>query len=134
MIRFVDYSRAFYEDIEKVPVPGIREGKFVQIRHGDDEFVVFSPKGLCKYHSHIVGHFAKSEGLTVSTSRDRDAVEFDDPAWRILGGGKMLIDDNDKRIALGGSSQVYGSFERPGLGEKLGDIDEFVKYEVNLSD
>ena len=134
MIRFVDYSRAFYQEVEKTAVPKIREGKFVQMAHGDDEYVVFCPKGLCKYHSHIVERFAEAEGLTVFMDRSRDTVEFDDAGWRIIGGGKMLIDDMNKTIGLRGSSQVYGSFERPGLKEKLAELDDFGGYEVKLTD
>lgn len=134
MTRFVDYSRAFYEGIEKTAVPKVREGKFVQITHGDDEYIVFSPKELCKYHSDIVEHFARGGGLTVSADRSGDAVEFDDSSWRIVGGGRMRIDEAGSNIDLGGSSQAYGSFERPGLKDKLARMGEFDGYKVDLVD
>jgi hypothetical protein len=134
MMRFVDYSRSYYEQIEKTAVPRLREGKFVQIAHGEDEYIVFSPKGLCKYHSHIVERFAELQKLSVSTDRAGETVGIDDIGWRIIGGGKMRMDDASKNITLSGSSQVYGAFRREGLQKKLAGLAELDGYSVNLDE
>ena len=134
MIRFVDYSLDYFEQIENTTLPQIREGKFVQIVKGEEEYVVFSPKGLCKYHSHIVDRFAELQNLAVSTDRDKETVVFDDTDWRIVGGGKMKIDDSGKTIELGGSSQAYGPFERAGLTTRLSEMADLVGYSVTIAD
>ena len=134
MIRFIDYSPDYFEQLENTTVPKIREGKFVRIVKGEEEYVVFSPKGLCKYHSHIVERFAELRNLAVSTNQDKETVEFDDTDWRIVGGGKMKIDDAGKTIELGGSSQAYGPFERTGLTERLAELSEFSRYTVTFVD
>ncbi len=134
MIRFIDYSCDYFERLEKTTVPKIREGKFVQIIKGEDEYLVFSPKGLCKYHSHIVHRFAELQNLDVFTNHDKETVEFDDTEWRIVGGGKMKIDDAGKTVELGGSSQAYGPFERTGLTERLAETAELMGHSVTIAD
>jgi hypothetical protein len=134
MLQYIDYSRDYFEQLENATVPNVRDGKFVQIVKGEDEYVVFSPKGLCKYHSHIVDRFAELQNLAVSTNHDKETVEFDDTDWRIVGGGKMRIDDGGKTIELGGSSQAYGPFERTGLTERLAETAELIGYSVTFAD
>ena len=134
MIRLIDYSRDYFEQVENATVPKVREGKFVQIARGDEEYIVFSPKGHCKYHSHIVDRFAELQNLAVSTNHDKETVEFDDTDWRIIGGGKMKIDDSGKKIELGGSSQAYGPFERTGLTERLSEMANLEGYSVSFAD
>ena len=134
MLEFIDYSEAYYAQIEKTIVPQIREGKFVQIADGNQEYLVFAPKGLCKYHSHIVERFAELRGLSLSRDRSGETVGIDDPDWRILGGGRMRIDQVDKRAVLEGSSQAYGPFRRTGLTEKISALAEFGSFTVSLAD
>ncbi len=134
MLKFIDYSEAFFVEVEKATVPQFREGKFVQIANQDDEYIVFAPKPLCKYHSHIVARFAELHGLGLWTERSRDAVQFADPDWRIIGGGKMSLDAAKKTVVLGGSSQVYGTFRHAGLAERIAGLNEFEGFTVRFAD
>ena len=54
----IDYSQLYYKIMRKTVVPWQRGGKFVQIRHGNNEYLIFSPKGLSSYLADIVERFS----------------------------------------------------------------------------
>ena len=132
MFHFVDYSRAYFEQVEHGSVPELREGKFVQVAKGDDEYVIFAPKELCKYHSHIVERFALDNNLAHSTNAKGDNIKIDDSEWSILGGGKMRIDDSNKAVNFGGVSQAYGPCVETGMARKLSQLAELSGYTFNI--
>lgn len=129
MARFIDYFPP--EGIEgRNSLSGIREGKFVQLRKGDDQFVVFAPTALFTYHAHIVEKFAEEMGISIY--KGENTITFRDPEWKIVGGGKMRVDPGSKTVMLWGSSQAYGNFDRR-IDRELGKSDELKGYEFSIS-
>lgn len=129
MARFIDYFPP--EEIEDNNSPsGIREGKFVQLRRGDDQFIVFAPTALFTYHAHIVEKFAEEMGISIY--KGENTITFRDPEWRIVGGGRMRVDHGSKTVKLWGSSQAYGNFDRR-IDEILAKSDELEGYELSIS-
>jgi hypothetical protein len=132
MTSFIDYSEAYFRQLNESDIPPLREGKFVQLKNGEDEFIVFAPKGLCKYHSDIVVRFGEIENESVAVSSRGDSAEFDDPMWKIIGGGKMRINDDGKSVDMTGASQVYGPFRKPGLADRLAAAPNLAGYRINI--
>lgn len=132
MTSFIDYSEAYYHQLNESDIPPVREGKFVQLMNGENEFIVFAPKGLCKYHSDIVIRFGKIENESVAISSRGDSAEFDNPEWKIVGGGKMRVNDDDKTVDMTGASQVYGTFRKLGLPERLAATPNLTSYRINI--
>lgn len=127
MTHFVDLSLANSQRGTENS-PGLREGKFVQIKGGSDEYVVFAPKGMCKYHSHIVEQFAALRQIATRTNSTGDTIYLVEQNWEIVGGGKMRINSSEKAIEVGGSSKAYGSFDTSRLGKTLASA--FDGYEI----
>ncbi len=133
MFTFIDYSGKMPEyKTESGKTPAVRSGKFVQIRHDDDEYIVFAPKALCKYHAHIVEEFANDPGFDLTIMRNNQGSFFDDIDWRIIGGGKMLIDTGNRILQLGGDSKAYGAFDRSVIVTKLSSVPQFKDYKIEL--
>jgi len=101
---------------------GLRDGKFVQIRDSSDEYLVFAPRGMCKYHSNIVEQFAEFRDIEIRRNKTGETVYFADPNWEIVGGGKMRINTAEKSIEIGGVSQAYGPFDGVGLRTRLAEV------------
>lgn len=132
MTSFIDYSEAYFRQLNESEIPQVREGKFVQLKNDENEYIVFAPKGLCKYHSDIVARFGEIESESVAMSTRGDFAEFDNPEWKIIGGGKMRINDDDKTIDMTGASQVYGPFRKDGLAERLAAAPNLATYRINI--
>jgi len=131
MTHFIDLSHESQECATGNAPPPSHEGKFVQIRNDTDEYLVFAPKGLCKYHSHIVETFASLQNIDIRENDKGDTVYFVDSMWEIVGGGKMKIDRNNRSIELGGLSQAYGPFDTAGLKSRL--TPSFEGYTINVA-
>lgn len=115
---FLDYS----EEIQKTcsDPAAKRSGKFVQIRSGDTEFIVFSCSQLHPYHANIVERFChQKSGIKGHYTPKRDNFIIESPGWEVAGGGKWELDEKNKSIRLTGGSMAYGPFERAGLKENL---------------
>jgi len=115
----IDYSEIYYPEIAKTPVPDRRAGKFVQVRHNNTEYLIFSPKEFTPYHADLVKLFCKEKGLKGSFNRTSKYFEISDPAWVVTGGGKFEVDKKKKFIRLYDNSMAYGQFDRRGLKEKI---------------
>lgn len=94
------------------------EGKFVQLRWQGQEYWVFAPFSIHRYHNQIVGHFVKERGIGHHWP-DRERLAIDDPGLRVLGGGRFRLDLARHRLEFWDDSQVYGRFDERGLAEKL---------------
>ncbi len=135
MFTFIDYSGKIPESqIETSDAQAARNGKFVQIRHDNDEYIVFAPKALCKYHAHIIEEFASDPGFDLTTRRTNQGSFFHDLKWRILGGGKMQIDVENRTLLLSGDSKVYGAFDRSVIVSRLSEVPQFRDYKIELLD
>ena len=133
MFTFIDYTGKMPQSQPETSDPrAVRGGKFVQIRHDDDEYIVFAPKALCKYHAHIIEEFASDPGFDLTTRRTDQGSYFHDLKWRILGGGKMQIDIENRTLLLSGDSKAYGAFDRSVIITKLSEVPQFRDYKILL--
>lgn len=132
MFFLVDYSLSDLMVPGEPPVGGIRSGKFVQIRKGNDEYLVLASRESATYHADIVERFCAERGLSGSYDRGRKRFDFEVPGWVVEGGGKFDIDDRTRRIRLYDQSTAYGKFSSEGLEEKLGSTAEVRGYTVHL--
>ena len=128
----IDYSEIYYSSVAKTPVPDKRTGKFVQIRHNDTEYLVFSPKEFAPYHADIVERFCLEKGLHGSYDSRSKRFDIHDPGWVIVGGGKFEIDKAEKYIRLYDNSMAYGRFDNEGLKEKIFLINGMSDYKVQI--
>lgn len=115
----VDYSETYYLDIAKTTIPERYAGKFVQIRHKDTEYIIFSPKELTKYHADLVERFCLENGLNGDYDSGHKRFDIHDPAWKIIGGGKFELDRAGKQLRLYDDSMAYGKFDVEGLEERI---------------
>jgi len=127
---FIDYTPFYYTSLARTALPPVTTGKFVQIRHGGDLYLVLSPKELTKYHANIIERFCMDKGLEGNYDAKREVYRIHDRAWEILGGGKFERDTNTKAIKLYDNSMAYGKFRSEGLKGALEKLTEFSGYEI----
>ena len=131
-IVFIDYTHLYYTAIAKTGVPPARSGKFVQIRHGSTEYLVFSPTEFTKYHANIVERFCLDRGVEGGYDSGGKHYNISDRAWIVTGGGKYEIDTDRKTIKLYDKSMAYGKFDIPGLHDKIRSLPEFHDFAVRI--
>lgn len=130
----IDYSGHYFTGRAMRPVPEQRGGKFVQIRDEESgrEFLVLSPPELSVYHANIVERFCSLQGLDGHWTSGRTSYRIVDPSWTVVGGGRWAIDEREKLLELGSSSQAYGRFDPAGLEEKIRSLDSMKGYVIRL--
>lgn len=126
----IDYSPFYYSTIVKKAVPAKRAGKFIQIRDGEKEYVVFSPKDLSQYHANIAERFFEDQGVPGTYNQKGDHFAVSSTEWEIIGGGVWTINDKEKSLRLSGSSLAYGKYDRRGLQERLASAPELTGYSI----
>lgn len=126
---FVDYSGTYYSG-KNESVPDKINGKFVQIRNKQTEYLVFSPKELTLYHANIVERFCLERGLKGAYAGEGKRFDIRKPGWGVVGGGKFDIDKTQKQIRLYDNSLAYGRFDSKGLKEKISSTGKFPGYSV----
>jgi len=96
----------------------MHQGKFLQLMWRGQEYLIFAPSGLHRYHNQILAHF-----LTDNTISHRwvtqERLEFAHPALVVIGGGRFRVSTEEKTLALWDDSQAYGRFQAPGLADKI---------------
>lgn len=127
---FIDYSPLYYKTIAKKTMPSKRTGKFVQIRDGEKEYLVLSPKDLSTYHANVVERFCTEQGIAGSYNTKRDHYTVSSPNWEVVGGGVWTVDVKEKSLHLTGSSLAYGRYDRRGLQDRLASVRELAAYSV----
>lgn len=128
----VDYSKMYYHNIKGIDIPDKYIGKFVQIKHENTEYLVFSPKEFTKYHADIVEKFCSEQVLSGFYNAVKKLYEIHDPGWFIIGGGKFEWDKAEKQIRLYDDSMAYGRFKEAGLEERILKIEEFSGCSVKI--
>jgi hypothetical protein len=128
----IDYSGPHDPGGVKTSLPDKGSGKFVQIRKGDTEYLVFSPKELAPYHAHIVEHFCLERGIRGAHEGEGKKFSIHDSGWTVVGGGKYEIDKEHRYIRLYDDSVAYGKFDRKGLKEKIRAISELRHFEARI--
>ncbi len=128
----INYAETYYPDTARTDVPDRYAGKFVQIRKGSTEYLVFSPKELTRFHADIIDRFCVDHKIPGVYNSQNKSFEIHDPAWVVAGGGKFEIDRKKKFLRLYDDSMAYGKFDRRGLKEKILSIAEFLNYTVHI--
>jgi hypothetical protein len=127
-----DYSRIYYRGVG-VALPDKNEGKFVQlINDSAEEYFVFSPKEVSRYHADIVGRFCAERGIPGVYDNTHKRFDIHDPEWAVVGGGKFAIDRRKKQLRLYDDSMAYGKFSGEGLKEKILSLPAFSGYNVSV--
>lgn len=126
----IDYSKLYFSNIAKLHLPDRFSGKFVQIWHGDAEYLVFSPKDFKKYHANIVEYFSNEMNLAGTYNSEQKRFDIFEPEWKIIGGGKFEIDIKERFLRLYDDSMAYGRFNDKDLIERLSGTVEFSNYRI----
>lgn len=129
---FIDYTSCYYTSIAQTAIPAITTGKFVQLRNGNDMYLIISPKELTKYHANIVERFCMDRGIEGSYDAKREKFFIRDRSWQIIGGGKFERDANKKAIKLSDNSMAYGKFKAEGLKNALAALPDFAGYAIEI--
>jgi hypothetical protein len=131
-LSYQDYSRIYYRGIG-VALPDKNEGKFVQLlNNSGEEYLVFSPKEVSRYHADIVGRFCAERGIPGVHNATHKRFDIHDPEWAVIGGGKFAIDRLKKHLRLYDDSMAYGKFNGKGLKEKILSLSAFSGYNVRV--
>jgi len=128
----IDYSEAYYRVVAKTAVPAFRNGKFIQVRHGDTEYLVLSPREYSPYHADILERFCRERSISGAYAEGKKRFDIHDAEWVIKGGGKFEIDETKRQIRFYDDSMAYGRFEAGRLREKVSHSDTFRGYEVRI--
>jgi hypothetical protein len=131
-IIYRDFSETYYRDIAGADPPDRVEGKFVQMRKGSSEYLVFSPREFTKYHADVVERFCMDHGIPGVYVSAHKRFDILDPEWTVIGGGKFEMDRKKKRIRLYDDSMAYGKFDRKGLMEKILSLAVFSGYKGKI--
>ena len=127
---FIHYARLFYQAVAKTAVPSLITGKFVQLRNGPNDYLVFSPKEFTKYHAHIIERFCMDNGLEGKFDVKGERYSITDTAWKIMGGGKYEIDSVQKTLRLYDDSMAYGKFRKAGLAKSINSLPEYSDFRI----
>jgi len=130
-IFFVDYSEVYYLGVATA-LPDRRAGKFVQLRHDNAEYLVFSPKELTAYHADIVERFCLEKDIPGVYNLQSKRFIIHDPEWVVVGGGKFEINAVQRYVLLYDNSMAYGRFDPHGLEDKIRGTEELKDYEVEI--
>jgi hypothetical protein len=128
----IDYGVFYYKRIADIQKPCKRAGKFVQIRHRNTEYLVFSPKEFTRYHADLAEKFCREKEIAGTYNRQLKRYDIIDPSWVILGGGKFEIDEEQKILRLYDNSMAYGKFQEYGLIERICSVSKMNGYRVEI--
>lgn len=128
----VDYSVMYYRGVAKTALPAVRNGKFVQVRHGDTEYLVLSPKECSPYHADILERFCRERSIEGAYQEGKKRFDIRDAEWVIQGGGKFEINEKKRHLRFYGDSMAYGRFDEKGLVDKVRQADMLKNYKVTV--
>ncbi len=128
----IDYSSIYYMDVARTALPAVRNGKFVQVRHGDTEYLILSPKEYSAYHSDIVERFCREKSIDGSYREGKKRFDIHDAEWVVIGGGKYEMDETRRYIRFHDNSMAYGRFDAHTLSDGVSQSDMFKGYEVSV--
>ncbi|MEJ2695182.1 MAG: hypothetical protein P8013_00890 [Candidatus Sulfobium sp.] len=107
-------------------------GKFLQVRHDDTEYILFSPREVTPYHSDLLERFCRERGIKGSYDSKRKRYDIRESSWTVEGGGKFDIDTVRKYIRLYDNSMAYGKFDAAGLKDKVLLVKGLAGYRVMI--
>jgi hypothetical protein len=132
-ITFIDYTPFYYTSLARTSVPPVTTGKFVQIRRGQELFLVLSPKELTKYHANIVERFCMDKSIEGTYDAKREKFLVTDRSWQVVGGGKFERDEHKKTIKFYDNSMAYGKFDVTGMRATLAALPEFAGFSITMA-
>jgi hypothetical protein len=99
---------------DDVPV----EGKFLQIRLGSRDYLIFAAAGEHRYHNQILARFLSQQGIPHHwEGAERLVVSHSQLA--VAGGGRFRLDPVQESLRVWDSSSVYGRFDAARLAAQL---------------
>lgn len=129
---FIDYSETYYRDSAGTEIPERYKGKFVQIRKGSSEYLVFSPKEYTRFHADIVRQFCREREIPGVFNSQSKTFDIHDPSWVVAGGGKFEIDRGKRFLHLYDNSMAYGKFDGKDLKKKILAVAKLSDYRVQI--
>jgi hypothetical protein len=131
-IILINYADLYCKNSVQTSKPKKIIGKFVQIRHNNTEYLLFSSKEFTKYHADIVKKFCRDRGIDGVYNDQLKRFDIHDPSWDILGGGKFEMDRGKSILRLYDNSMAYGRFNASGLKEKIFSLKEMSGYRIEI--
>ena len=117
----VDYRQVYFVVLNNGHIPPRCRGKFVLVSNRDEQFAVFSPGGMSRFHADIVERFLSLRGVTGQYNAKRDHYNCNSSEWEIQGGGHWELDEEKGRLLIFGRSQAYGRVDLDELATRLLD-------------
>lgn len=118
-VTVVDYSEVYFVTLQDEEIPRKRDGKFVLLDNAHDRYVIFSPRGLSRYHANIAERFLELKGVKGKYNAKKDVFLPESQDWEIVGGGHWTVDEDEGTLRLYGYSQAYGGVDLRELCECL---------------
>jgi len=128
----INYAETYFPDTVRTDVPDQYAGKFVQIRKGNAEYIIFSPKEFTRFHADIIERFCTDHKIPGVYNSQSKVFDILDPDWFVAGGGKFEIDRKKKVLRLYDDSMAYGKFDKKGLKKKILSLSGFSEYTVKI--
>jgi hypothetical protein len=121
------------------PAPGREQnlpeihGKFLQLTWHGQEYLIFAPFGLHRYHNQILGHFLEDHAVPHRwVTKEKLEVDALEPV--VVGGGRFRVNTEQETLYLWDDSQVYGRFDERSLLEKIAAAGhDWSGFEVKIS-
>ena len=98
--------------------PGTCEGKFLQLVLQGQEYLVFSPASMHRYHNQILARFLHDLGVAHHWATE-ERLEYDTSKAQVRGGGRFRLSRHERTLELWDDSHVYGRFDDHGLAEGI---------------
>ena len=98
--------------------PGTCEGKFLQLVLQGQEYLVFSPVSLHRYHNQILARFLHDRGIAHRWAT-QERLEYDTSKAQVRGGGRFRVSRREENLELWDDSHVFGRFDDDGLKEGI---------------
>ena len=95
------------------------EGKFLQLRWAQGDYVLLSAAAELRYHNQILARFLSERGIPHHWEDDERLV-FDHPELVVVGGGRFRLDSGEGTLRVWDASGVYGRFDEAALSAQLG--------------
>jgi hypothetical protein len=115
------------------PEPGnISEGKFLQLRLDDTEYLLFAPQQRHRYHNQILAEFLQQRGIEHHWATP-ERLEVSSARVDVLGGGRFRVDEREGLLELWDDSHAYGRFQEQDLKKRISQSQHpWSRYRVHI--
>jgi hypothetical protein len=109
------------------------QGKFLQLVLRAQEYLVFAPAEIHRYHNQILAHFLEDNSIPCKWL-SREELEVKSPDLAVLGGGRFRVNTEKKTLDLWDNSQAYGRFREHGLRDGIATASHaWSNYEIRIT-